>query len=104
MGHEKVHVVPCSSVGGGDWAAPSSDHLIAAVPAGEDTANVSIPLVGWVSMTGLVDTNGSSRCRLIALRPGAAPAAVTVWTWCTSGERPCAAQLTSTAIRLRSSV
>src|SRR6202035_3120539 len=46
---------------------------------------------------------GVSSLRLLALKPGAAPAADRVKTWRTSGERPLAVQVTSSVIRLRSS-
>ncbi len=37
IGHSKVHSVPLACVGAGVCVLPSSDQLIAAVPAGEET-------------------------------------------------------------------
>ncbi len=88
---EKVQVVPCFRVGAVAWAIPSSDHLIAAVPVGEDTANVK-RVVAALVITGFsfvpASGTGASRLRLVALKPGAAPAADSVSTWRTSGARP----------------
>src|SRR5213082_3574123 len=97
-------MVPSLRVGAGDLRAPSSDQVIAVVPLGPSTVKTSVLPAGSTVITGavLAATLGVISLRLLALRPTDSPAAVRVSTWRTSGVRPFATHVTSTAIRLRS--
>src|SRR6266576_3298513 len=106
--HENVHssVDPDFRTGAGVCSAPSSDQLVAVAVVGAEKENVSVSvrefvMIGFVGSIGSPD--GLASWRLVALRPTACPAAVSVWTSLTVGVLPLAVQLTVTAMRLRSS-
>src|SRR5262249_33191561 len=104
MSQENVQVVPFSGVGSGVRLTPSSDQAVPVVLDGAANVTVSRLLTGSVITTGApgAATFGTVSCRLLALSPTASPAAVSVPTWRTSGERPLATHFTSTVMRLRS--
>src|SRR5262249_23848691 len=104
MFQENVHVVPFSTIGSGVRRTPSSDQTVPVVLEGVANVKVSRLFTGSVITTGApgAATFGTDSARLLALSPTASPAAVSVPTWRTSGERPLAAHFTSTVMRLRS--
>jgi hypothetical protein len=100
-------------VGADVCLTPSSDQLIAVVPLGALIEKVKVFPVGCCSTMGAVASPitpvpatpafGSLSFSSLALNPGASPAAVSVKAWRTSGDLPCATQVTLTVMRFRSS-
>src|SRR5262249_39468181 len=90
--------------GSGVCLTPSSDQAAPVVLDGAANVKVSRLFTGSVITTGApgAATVGTDSRRLLALSPTASPAAVSVLTWRTSGERPLATHVTSTVMRLRS--